>query len=844
MRRTKTAIIFLLGVLSIIISGIHGLAQQPRLMNSVELKIGLEKMLHLGSVLYIAAHPDDENTAILAYMSKEKKMRTGYLSITRGDGGQNLIGSEKGPLMGLLRTYELLEARKIDGAEQFFTRAIDFGYSKTTGESLDIWGKENILEDMVFIIRKFQPDIIISRFSKEVGEGGHGHHTASAVLAQEAFEAAGDASKFPGQLKEVSIWKAKRFLWNTWRPYMPEAKPEDTAKLMSINVGQYNRLLGKSYIEIASLSRSMHKSQGFGSVPMRGERLDYFDLLGGEKADKDMFEGIDTTWNRVPGSEKIRKLLEKANESFQFDRPDAILPILAEALDELKKLKESYWTTQKTMELKEILRSCAGMWLEAMSDSPAVTRGQDIKVTVIGVNRSNFPMSFKEVMVPGNNGEPNKIPIQKTMEDNKPVQQDLQMNIPQDDHLFTHPYWLKQKPGKGIFNAENHGLKGMAVAPYPFYVTFVLEMNGKEVSFDTPVLFRERDPVEGERIHSLIVTPPVTANFMEPVIYFPGKAGREIPVILGCGPKPVKGTIKLYVPNSWKVEPEVMDFSIDEAFGEKKISFKVTPGAGETGTSGEIRAEMTVEGNKYGLSRQRIAYPHLPVLTLHPEAKAELVQVEIKGTGKRVGYVMGSGDDIPQYLTQVGFQVDLLTDEELRTRDLRVYDAIVVGVRGYNTREILKQVQPRLLDYVSRGGRMIVQYNVSRGLKIPQLGPYPFQVSSNRVTEEDAVIKILDPKKPLFLYPHKIEPQDFDGWVQERGLYFADRWDPQYTPLLSCYDTGDKPQEGGLLLARYGKGIFIYTGYAFFRQIPAGVRGALKLFTNMISMKTGDEKQK
>ncbi|NIM12302.1 MAG: LmbE family protein [Candidatus Aminicenantes bacterium] len=809
-------------------------ARQPVIMNGVEIKIALKKLLNLGSVLYIAAHPDDENTAVLAYMCNERLMRTGYLSITRGGGGQNLIGSEKGLLMSVLRTHELLGARKIDGAEQFFTRAVDFGYSKTSEESIKIWGKEDILEDIVFVIRKFQPDVILTRFPSERGFSRHGHHTASTILAVEAFHAAGDPSRFPGQLKYVSPWKPKRILWNTWRPYFRDAKPEETAKLIAVNVGTYNPLLGKSYYEIASLSRSMHKSQGFGSVPRRGEWLDYFDLLAGEPAKEDLFEGIDTSWNRVPGAQKLQKLLEKANQEYRVSQPQGIVPLLLKALSELRSLPESYWTLKKTKELKEVIRSCAGLWLEATADTHTVTPGQEINVTVSMINRSDFPFILTKIVVPVKTGDDKVIPARQPLVENKRHDRKFSMKIIEKE--YTHPFWLKETPQKGIYRSANHELRGMAAAPYPLNVKIVLEGSGEEVSFETPVLYRWRDPVEGERIRDLRVTPPVTVNFTGKVFYFTGAEAQTIGMILRSGPAPVSGTLKLNLPSSWKAEPAVLPFTIEEPLTEKRISFKVTPPLNDT--SCNAAADVVVGDRTFHLSQLTIEYPHLPILTLHPKAEVRLVRVNVNRRGQRIGYIMGSGDDIPQYLAQVGFRVDILSDEDLQNQNLDVYDAVITGVRAYNTRDVFKHVQKSLLDYAAKGGRMIVQYNVSRGLKVQQLGPYPLRISRSRVSEEDAAVTLLDPQHPLLFYPNKILPGDFEGWVQERGLYFADQWDANYTPLLSSHDSGEDPQKGGLLFSQYGSGYFIYTGYSFFRQLPAGVPGALKLFVNMIDGET------
>jgi LmbE family N-acetylglucosaminyl deacetylase len=810
-------------------------AQQPVMMNGAELKIALKKLLSLGSVLYIAAHPDDENTAVLAYMSRERLMRTGYLSITRGGGGQNLIGSEKGPLMSVLRTHELLEARKIDGAEQFFTRAVDFGYSKTAEESINIWGKENILADVVFVIRKFKPDVLLTRFSTRIGGSGHGHHTASAILAVEAFHAAGNPTRFPEQLKYVSVWSPKRIFWNDWRPYWrpKDITPEEKERLSTVDVGTYNQLLGKSYSEIAASSRSMHKSQGFGAMPRRGRQLDYFNLLAGAPANKDPFEGIDTTWNRVPGSDKVRNLLEEADRSFRFQQPHKIIPILVEALTGLEGLPESYWTIQKAKELRAVIRSCAGLWIEAIAAAHTVTPGQELKVTAAVISRSGFPFTFKKLVIPDEN---RVVEVQQPLQENKSLNREFSMKITRNQ--YTQPFWLRQKPQKGIYPAANHQLKGLAVEPYPFNIKVVLGFNGQEVWFEVPVIYRWRDPVEGEMLRALTVSPPVTANFAEKVFYFPTKESQAIGMILRSGPAPVSGELKLNLPSSWQAQPASVSFDIKDLFTEKRVSFEITPP--EKDTSCDVTVDLLVGGKPYRHSQLIIEYPHLPILTLHPLAEARLVRVDVKRRGERIGYIMGSGDDIPTYLTQVGYRVETLSDEDLRSRDLSVFDAVVAGVRAYNTRDILKHVQKRLLDYVSNGGGLIVQYNVSRGLKVQQLGPYPFQLSRQRVTEENAVVTFLESGHPMLQYPNEIKPVDFEGWVQERGLYFADQWDSQFTPLISCFDTGEKSQKGGLLFARYGKGVFIYTGYSFFRQLPAGVPGALKLFVNMIS--SGDSR--
>lgn len=804
-------------------------ARQPQLMSSAEIKIALEKLQVLGGALYIAAHPDDENTAVLSWLSKEKKVRTGYLSLTRGGGGQNLIGSEKGPLMSVLRTHELLSARRIDGAEQFFTRAVDFGYSKTAKESLAIWGNENILEDVVFVIRKFRPDVLLTRFPADASiGGGHGHHTASAMLAVEAFHAAGDPSRFPEQLKHVKPWRPKRVMWNNWRPtWTRDMKQEEIDKLLKVDVGTYNRQLGKSYYEIASLSRSMHKSQGFGSVPRRGSWPDYYELLAGEPAQNDLFDGVDLSWDRVTGSQKLRKLLERAGGAYDARAPHKILPLLMKAHAILNGMPKSYWTVQKAEELTGVIRSCAGLWLEAITTGAEVTPGENIKITATAINRSDYPLTLKKITLPGGTGD---IGINQSLRENTPFRKAFKMTVAAED--YTHPFWLREKPLRGLFPAGNHRFKGMATAPYVFNLKMVLTDGAHDIAFDTPVVYRWRDPVAGEKLRDLTVTPPATVSFTEKVFYFPTREPQTVGMVLRSGPAPAAGELKLHLPPGWKAVPAVIPFDIKAPLTEKLVSVRVLPPGGDT--SCFLSASVTVAGKTYDRGRLEIRYDHLPVLTFHPKAEVRLVRVNIKRTGRRIGYVMGSGDEIPRFLTQVGYLVDVLSDEDLHSRDLGAYDSIVTGVRAYNTREVLKHVQKRLMKYVSDGGRLVVQYNVSRGLKTDPIGPYPLKLSRGRVTEEDAKISFLQKDHTLMKHPNVISSADFNGWVQERGLYFAGEWDEKYTPLLAANDEGEKPLAGGLLFTRYGKGVFIYNGYSFFRQLPAGVPGALKLFTNIV----------
>lgn len=828
MKRMKKPIIWA-GLL--ILSSLHiSAVVQPRLMNSAEIKLALKKLQVLGSALYIAAHPDDENTSVLSWLGKEKLIRTGYLSLTRGGGGQNLIGTEKGALMSALRTYELLSARRIDGAEQFFTRAIDFGYSKTAKESIAIWNRDKVLADMVFIIRRFKPDILLSRFSPH--RGGHGHHTASAILAIEAFQAAGDPNRYSDQLKYVSLWQPKRLFWNTWRPRMKDFKKEEFKELIKVDVGAFNPLLGESYSEMAAHSRSMHKSQGFGMVARRGTQPDYYTLLIGEPAKKDLFGGINTDWSRIPGTRSIRQTIGQAIHQFDPDHPDRILPLLIKTMGLLNHLPPGYWRTQKKRELRSIIRSCAGLWLEAVAPSTEVMPGQTISVKTTAINRSNFPLTLVSIDPPGSNQQ---IQVMQALPNNQPLVREVKVNI--QSHPFSHPYWLRQKASTGSYHTNNPLLRGLAVAPYPFYIKFKIQAGQEIITLTAPVLHRWRDPVKGEKNQSLVVTPPVTLNFGERVFYFADDQPKNISLELRGGPKAVAGTLTFDLPQPWRATPASIPFKLSNPFSEKTVSLSVSPHGSQENCT--IQAIMTVAGKTYHNSRTIIQYPHIPVITLHPRAQASLVRVKIGGTRGKIGYIMGSGDEIPKFLNQIGFQVRLLSDNEIQYGQLDQYHTIVTGIRAYNTRDILHHCQQRLMDYVNRGGRMLVQYNVSRRLKVSDIGPYPFTLSRNRVTEEQAPVTFLTPGHLLLNQPNNITRNDFKGWVQERGLYFAGSWDPHYTTVLASHDSGEKPLAGGLLYCKYGDGTFIYCGYSFFRQLPAGVPGALRLLVNLVATGRG-----
>lgn len=801
---------------------------QPSLnKSSSEIKLELNKLNVLGTVLYIAAHPDDENTAVLSYMNSEKLLRTGYLSLTRGDGGQNLIGSEQAELLGVIRTQELLEARRIDGAEQFFTRAIDFGYSKSAEETFRIWNKQMLLSDVVFIIRKFQPDVIITRFPT-TGEGGHGQHTASAILALEAFSLAGDINIFPEQLKFVDTWQPKRIFWNGWLPAL-EAGKTDLSKLLQLDIGAYNNLLGKSYTEIAALSRSMHKSQGFGAMGRRGENLNYFIQLAGEPAVSDLFDGIELSWNRVKGSDKVQVLIKNALNSFQHENPQTILPILFEIYAELRQLEQNTIVKTKIRDVKNLIGYCSGLWIEAISEDDIYSPGAKIQVKAGIVNRSSYPLTLKKIVLHPYN---KIIDVNQKLMNNSFLNFETELEIDLDSR-YSQPYWLINIPGKGLFNFDDPNLLANAENPPALSCDFFITSDNKEIVLNVPVLYRRTDPVEGEKYKSVEIIPPVTINFEDELYIFTDNNKKKINITLKSNFDSLTGKLNFATPPGWKVEPPEVNFQIDKKSNEAFIKVEITPP--RTNSNDILTASVKSNHGSSGYSINEINYPHINPQVVLSKSEIKLIKIDLPKSVDLIGYIMGSGDEVPVYLTQLGYNVELLTDEQLDNGSLNKYDVILTGIRAYNTRHRLAQQQDKLLKYVENGGTLIVQYNTERGLLTDHLAPFPLSLSRVRVSDEESKTIFNLPDHRLLNYPNKITEDDFNGWVQERGLYFANNWDTKFESVLSFSDPGEAPAGGGLLYSKFGSGVYIYTGISWWRQLPAGVSGAYRLFINMLS---------
>lgn len=794
-------------------------------LNSSEIKLGLMKLNVLGTVLYVGAHPDDENTAVISYLAKGELLRTAYLSVTRGDGGQNLIGPEQSEQLGVIRTQELLEARKIDGGKQFFTRALDFGYSKSPAETFKIWNKNTILSDVVWIVRKFKPDVIIARFP-ETGEGGHGHHTASAILASEAFDLANNPSAFPEQLKYVTIWQPKRIFWNAWVKTL-ENKKINTAELPTINVGEYNPLLGKSYTEISALSRSMHKSQGFGASATRNNLLNHFVLLKGDLVKKDLFEEIDFTWNRVEGGEEIQKLIDKTILEFDDENPSASISDLAAIYTKIKNLEDEYWKEVKLAEVKELIRSCAGIWIEGIGTDEYAALGDQIKVQTSIVNRSSENFILKSISV---NNETKKIE-NGSLKNGEMFTSDFVIHIP-DDSKISNPYWLINEHSTGSFAVDDQTMIGLPESTAPFNCNFTVEIYGEEIEFSVPLYKRITDPVDGELYSQVKIAPPAVINIEKDLYFFNGTSSKEIKVTVQSLKDNLSWKVFFNINNGWKIEPAAIDFYDMNKNQKKDFFIKITPN--QSAFQSEITAKVSIDGREYTKQIIRKQYKHIMPQTIFQDSKALLQSYDLTKTKlKKIGYISGSGDLIPNFLSDLGFDVVIFDDKQFNQNQLNQYDAIITGIRAYNTRDELAAFQKELFKYVENGGTLISQYNTTAQL-ILSPGIFPLKISHDRVTDENSAVKIINKNHKIFNYPYKITEDDFKGWIQERGLYFPAEWDEKYETLLSMNDDGENEKLSSILYAKYGKGTFVYTGLSFFREIPAGVEGAIKLFINIL----------
>ncbi len=819
-------------IISLFLSAV-GRGQTPAKLSSSDIYHEIEKLNFLGTVLYLAAHPDDENTRMISYFSNEVHARTAYLSITRGDGGQNLIGPEIRELLGVIRTNELLRARQTDGGEQFFTRANDFGYSKHPDETLELWNKEEVLNDVVRVMREFQPDIIINRFNAESAGRTHGHHTSSAMLSLEAFDLAPDEGyDTPG----FAPWEPKRIFFNThWWFYGSREKFEEVDKsdLLWVDIGTYYPGQGLSNSEIAALSRSMHKSQGFGSTGTRGTEKEYLQLLKGNMPNQksDIFEGINTTWSRVKGGKEIQVILEQVQEDYDFENPSKSVPALMKAYELIIQLEDQHWREFKTRQIKEIIAACLGLYLEGVSAQPYSTGGESLEVSLEAINRSPIDVNLKSVSILPAEKEQS---FEKELSYNTSYNEKITVKLDEDLSL-TSPYWLDRPWSLGMYNVTDREMIGEPVTPRQLRLRFNLEIEGQSIGFEKDVVYKYNDPVRGEVYQPFEIVPEVSSSIRSKVVLFDDNSPREIPVIVNPHKDGISGTVRLEAPEGWAVEPRSHSFDSKSKGEEIVVRFMVSPPQKQS--EGMLRPIVQTSDGEFDKSLVEIDYEHIPKQMVFLPSGSKVVRLDLNKKMGRIGYINGAGDEVAKYLKQIGYEVREIDPNLISERSLSQYDAVIVGIRAYNTVDELAVKQTALLNYVRKGGTMIVQYNTSHRLKVEEnLAPYELKLSRKRITDENAEVTFLAPNHELMNYPNKIKKSDFDGWVQERGLYFPEEWSDEFTPLFSFQENGEGPMEGSLLVAQYGEGHYIYTGLSFFRELPAGVPGAYKLFANMLSI--------
>ncbi len=804
--------------------------QQVRPAESARIYHEIAGLKNLTRVLYVAAHPDDENTRLLSWLVNERHIETAYLSLTRGDGGQNILGTEQGAALGLIRTYELLEARKMDGAGQFFTRAIDFGFSKTPNETLKHWNEDSVVHDIVWVIRKFRPDVIICRFPPNAA-AGHGHHSASAILAEKAFEAAGNRIKFSNQLHYVSPWQPRRILFNAYRF---GNRNTISAEMMQLQVGQYNALMGMGYGELAGKSRSIHRSQGAGTPSVAGVQTEHFQLVAGDMMLHSIFDGIDTTWNRV-GKPEINQQIDDILKNFNFHHPESSLPALLQLRKSINNIDDEFWRAEKLAALDRIILHATGFMAECVTQNDEVTAGSRHPFTLRLIARSgNEPVQIQSVKWPGKDST-----FRMNLINDSLYEFNSLVTIPANTPV-TEPYWMSVTPKDDAhYPLPADSLLGLPSTPNNLQVIVKAKIGEQEFSIPVPLSSKKLDPLKGDVVAQLRIVPTVSLALPAGLIISNPDGSLQTTIRVRSFDAIKNGSLTIVGNNMAIAEISPINLNANsDTLIPIQLSARQSAAINSKDDHFYLTASLQVNNNKYNRTRHLIQYDHLPVLQYFTPASAKVLRPNWKVSAKRIGYVVGAGDLIPDLLKQSGLTVDILGEQDFADpQRLKQYDAIVTGVRSFNTEKKMEWWMPLLLKYAEQGGTLIVQYNTPRTLVTDQLGPYPFTIDNLRTTEENATVSFIDPDHRLLQVPNRITAADFEGWVQERGLYFASQWDPRYQSLFRMNDTDEAPQEGTTLYASYGKGHYIYTPLSFFRQLPAGNSGAFRLFMNMLSVK-------
>ena len=827
----------------------------------------------IASVLHTGAHPDDEDSGLLAYLARGRQARTAYLSLTRGDGGQNLIGPELYESLGVIRTDEMLAARRLDGASQFFTRAFDFGFSKVREEALSKWDREAVLSDMVRVIRTFRPFVIVSVWTGTPSDG-HGHHQAAGMLTQEAYKAAADASRFT----EMGLrpWKARKLYIRASerRQQGQPAQPPDAT--LSINTGQFDPILGRTYYEIAMQGRSQHRSQDQGALERREPRYSRYKLaesiVGMPKEEKDIFDGMDSTvvgiadfaGQKAPQLKQalteVQRAAEQAKKDYNPYSTRTVSGTIAQGLRRLREIRKelpkmglgesemyevNFLLERKEKDFADALAQANGVIVNCIADDDIVTPGQTFGVSVAAY--AGEGVKSLQVSLPSRDGMSAAQQKQESsVTDGRAITQtEFKVTVAETAEP-TSPYWLKQ-PRRGAMFSPGKGGTGIEPNAPPVLEALVeFEIEGQRVAVLRAAEYRFADKALGEIRHELKIAPVISVSISPSIIISPTAnraQERELTVSLVNNSKTgVQGSVTINADgggqsSQWAITPKQADFDLKREGERASFTHKVTVPANSKGNY-EIRAAAQVKGQTFAEGYQAISYPHTQPRFFYRPAKASAGVFDVKvAPGLKVGYVEGAGDDFANALKRLGVDVALIEARELASGDLSKYDVIVTGLRVYEVRPDVVSNNRRLLDYVHKGGTLIVQYNKSEYAQL-NMAPYAVKMKQTpeRVTDERAAIEILDPTHPIFNFPNRITESDFEGWVQERGTYFLSEWDPNFKPMVASHDPGEAPLKGGQLIAQYGKGYYIYTGIAWFRQLPEGVPGAYRLIANLVSL--------
>ncbi|MEG1265986.1 MAG: PIG-L family deacetylase [Myroides sp.] len=792
------------------------IAQKPQTPTSSEIYFKIEKLNVLASAMYIAAHPDDENTRLITYLTHHDKAYTNYLSLTRGNGGQNLISNELGTDLGIIRSNELWNARNIDGGKQFFSTADDFGFSKHPKEAFEKWDKDLLLKQMVYMIRKEQPDVIVNRFDHRTEGTTHGHHTASAQLSKLAFNLANDKNYKDLSQENTKTWQPKRLFFNVSWFFFGSKQAFDKAdksKYIPLNIGVFYNQLGKNNQEIASLSRSQHQSQGFGDMSSRGEEIDYVELVDGDAIkSSNLFEGVDTSWNRIKGGNNIQPLVTQLINEYDFKDPSKSINLLTKIYSEIDKLPETIWKTRKQNEVKELIENCAGLFLDITTNEPYTTPNQNVDVKVEVANRSNKNIVIKDVTI--NN---KKTIVGKSLANQDVYYDYFQTKFSNQD--YTNFKFIDSfNDFKNQFNSTNKNEIG-------------IEVNGVYLSYILPIQYHYKDVVKGEIYKPFHVVPAVSIRFHQSAYITNNKQDQKIEIVTdNYSNENLKGILS--ITNSKNVEVYQQEITLNQS--EKNNTITIN----KNFLNGTYKAHFIQNANNSDDEIKWVDYSHIPVNYYTKPSETKIVSFNKSVLKKsKIGYIVGAGDEIPQVLKDVGYNVDFINLETVKAEELSKYETIIVGIRAFNTESSLKTKNKLLFDYVKNGGTVITQYQTNGNLQTEEIAPYKLTIGRTRVTDENAVVKFINPNETVLNKPFKITQENFKNWVQEQGLYYADDFAGEFQPVFTSHDFDEKETNGALLIAKHGKGHYIYTGLSFFRQLPAGNTGALELFINLMELK-------